>query len=504
MKSSKLVFSAALILALVVVVNMLLSQFSLRFDLTEDKQYTLSKATKNILKELTEPVTIKAYFSQGLKPEIAKTQIDFREILQEYSELSGGMLVYEFLDPNEEDAIMQEALQSGIQPVTISVREKNESSQQQAFMGALIQMGEDNEVIPFLQPGAPIEYALTSNIKKLAVLDKPSIGLIQGHGEPSIGEIAQVQNSLSILYQLEPLTLGGDPIPEKYNTLALVRPIDSIPPFQLQQLDDFLGRGGKLFIGLNRVNGDLTTSQGTEITTGLESWLKEKGVEVLNNFVADASCGSVSVRQQRGFFQMMNQIKFPYLPIIQKFADHPITKGLEAVILQFSSEVKFSGDSSLTFTPIAFSSANSGTSAPPLFFDIQKKWTDRELPRSGIPVAAVLEGNIVGNRASKMVVVGDGDFAVNGSQQQFQQQQPDNISLMVNSIDWLSDDTGLIDLRTKGVASRPINDMEESKQNTLRYLNFFAPIFLVLIYGFYRTQRRKDLRMKRMQERFVD
>ncbi len=503
MKSSKLVFSAALILALVVMVNLLLSQFSLRFDLTEDKQYTLSKATKDILSELSEPVTVKAYFSEGLKPEIAKTQIDFREMLQEYAELSNGMLVYEFLDPNESDEIMQEALQSQIQPVTISVREKNESSQQQAFMGAAIQMGEENEVIPFIQPGAPIEYALTSNIKKLSVLDKPAIGLIQGHGEPSVGEMMQVQNSLSILYQFEPVTIGNDAIPGKYQTLALVRPQDSIPPYQLQQLDAFLSRGGKLFVGINRVNGDLSTSQGSEITTGLEGWLQEKGITVSNNFIVDASCGSVSVRQQRGFFQMMNQIKFPYLPIIQKFGDHPITKGLEAVVMQFASELKFTGDSSLAFTPIAFTSAKSGTASAPLFFDVQKKWTDGELPRNSIPVAGVLEGNISGSQYSKLVVVSDGDFAVNGSQQQFQQQQPDNISLMVNSIDWLSDDTGLIDLRTKGVASRPIKQMEESEQNTLRYLNFLLPLVLVLIYGFFRMQRKKSLRIKRMGERYA-
>ena len=200
---------------------------------------------------------------------------------------------------------------------------------------------------------------------------------------------------------------------------------------------------------------------------------------------------------------MMNQIKFPYLPIIQNFADHPVTKGLEAVVLQFASELKFVGDSSISYTPIAFTSGKSGTSSTPLFFDVQKQWTDQDLPRASIPVAAVLEGNIVGDRLSKLVVVSDGDFAVNGPQQQSQQQQPDNISLMVNSIDWLSDDTGLIDLRTKGIASRPIKQMEESEQNMLRYMNFFLPLMLVIIYGFFRMQGKKSVRMKRMQEQYT-
>ena len=123
---------------------------------------------------------------------------------------------------------------------------------------------------------------------------------------------------------------------------------------------------------------------------------------------------------------------------------------------------------------------------------------------SGLIVGGVLEGNLVGNAYSRIVVIGDGDFPLSGQGRQGE----DNISLMVNSIDWLSDDTGLIELRTKGVASRPIgqeylSDEASSKRAFLKYLNFGLPILLVLIYGFIRVQRQKALRLKRMQERYV-
>ena len=75
---------------------------------------------------------------------------------------------------------------------------------------------------------------------------------------------------------------------------------------------------------------------------------------------------------------------------------------------------------------------------------------------SEIPVAVAMEGKIANNTFTKMVVFSDGDFAVNGEGQQTQQLQPDNVNLMTNAIDWLSDDTGLIELRTKGVTSRPL------------------------------------------------
>ncbi len=503
MKASNLIISSILILGIIVMANLLIGEFSFRLDLTEGGQYTLSRATKDIVSELQEPITVKAYFSEGLKPEIAKTRTDFRELLQEYAELSDDMVVYEFLDPNENDEVQNEALQAGVRPVTISVREKNEMSQQQAFMGAVLQMGEQNEVIPFIQPGAPLEYSLTTSIKKLSVLDKPSVGLIQGHGEPSIDEMMQVNQSLSVLYSFEPFALeGSEPVPPRFKTLALVRPQDSIPADQLAQLDAFLARGGNLFVALNRVDADMSQAYGSVLNTGLESWLMDKGIEVTDRFLVDATCGTVSVSQQMGPFTTVNQIQFPYIPIIQTFAEHPITKGLEAAILPFASELMYIGDSSLQYTPIAFSSAQSGTQTAPLVFDVQKQWTEGDFPRAAIPVAGVLEGNIVGSTPSKIVVVGDGDFPVNGPREQFQQQQPDNISLMVNSIDWLSDDTGLIELRTKGVVSRPIDQLEEGTQNFLKYLNFLLPIFLVLIYGFVRMQQKKITRIKRMEERY--
>ena len=99
-----------------------------------------------------------------------------------------------------------------------------------------------------------------------------------------------------------------------------------------------------------------------------------------------------------------------------------------------------------------------------------------------------------------MIVIADGDFPVNtGGQQQI---QPDNISLMVNSIDWLSDDTGLISLRTKGVSSRPIKQMEDSTRGVLKWLNFLLPIILVLIYGFIRYQYRRNQRVARMEANY--
>ncbi|MEM9857211.1 MAG: GldG family protein [Bacteroidota bacterium] len=492
--------SVVLIIGILLLINFISNDYFVRIDLTENNRFTLSQATEDIVQELLEPVTVKAYFSENLPPNIAQTRQDFKDLLIEYSSLSGGNLVYEFVNPNETPEAEQEAAQAGVSPVMINVREKDQVKQQKAFMGAVIQMGEQQDVIPFMQPGEAMEYALTTSIKKLAVVDKPTVGLIQGHGEPSIFDMQQVQQALSVLYNFENVTLtDSTAISDRIQTLALVAPKDTISPSHFNQLDAFLGRGGKLLVALNKVKGDLQSSLGQTIYTGLADWLKRKGVTVENKFVTDASSASVTVQQQQGPFRIQSQVQFPFLPIINTFEDHPITKGLEAVVLPFASPLVFSGDTTTNYIPLAYSSEQSGSANAPTYFNIQQQWTEADFPLSNQVVAAAIEGNFIGV-PSKMVIIGDGDFAINSRDGgQPQAVQPDNVSLLVNSIDWLSDDTGLIELRTKGVSSRPLDQLEDGTKASLKWLNFALPILLAIIYGVVRAQIRRVQRIKRME-----
>lgn len=490
-----------LIGGILLLINILSNQFFFRLDLTEDNQYTLSQATKDILKSLEDPVTVTAYFSEDLPADFAKTRRDFQDLLVEYSNLSKGMVDYEFISP-ETDEDKQGAAQNGIQPLLINVREKDQMSQKQAFMGAVLKMGEEQTSIPFIQPGGAMEYDLSTSIKRIAVVDKPSVGLVQGHGEPGLSELSQVYQELSILYNVENLDLGTEAsVADRFKAIAIVAPKDSFPADHLAKLDDYLSRGGNIFVAINTVEGDLQQSSGSPVTTGLETWLSEKGVQVENSFVVDASCGSVTVQQRQGFFSFQTPIQFPFLPLISTFPEHPITKGMEQVILAFASPVNYVGDGSTQFTPIMRTSEKSGTVNAPTFFNIQKKWAASDFPLSNQTVGGILEGNLSGGIPSKIVVIGDGDFPVTG--QQGRGQSKDNISLMVNSIDWLSDDTGLIELRTKGVATRPIDELEDGTRSTLKWANFLVPILVVIIVGVVRSQRQRSRRMKRMQESYV-
>ncbi len=498
-KTAKISSTILLIAVIVVIVNILSESYNFRVDLTEGREYTLGKATKSILKNLDKPVTVTAYFSKDLPPNIGNISDNLKDMLIEYGSRSKGMVVYKFVNPNEKETLEEEAVKNGIRPVMINVREKDQVKQQKAYLGAVVSLGSEKETIPFFQPGAAMEYALSTAIKKLSVTNKPEIAIIEGHGEPMLNELSQVFGELGVLYKVDALKMSDTTkISEKYKTIAIVRPTDTIPPAQLTEFDNYLARGGNIFIALNRVEGDFRSATGKVVTTGLEEWLARKGLAISDNFVIDTKCNSVTVQQQQGNFIMSSQVSFPYLPIISKFADNPVTKGLESVSLQFASPLSYTGDSTKKFTPIAFSSAKSGTQKAPLYFDIQKQWSESDFPMSGIAVAGILEGKLAGNVNSKIIVVTDGDFAVNGTQTGNQLPQ-DNVNLLVNSVDWLSDDTGLIDLRTKEVTSRPIREFPEGTRTLLKWLNFILPIVLVISYGFIRMQVNRNKRIKRME-----
>jgi len=503
MKNKKSIFTQILlIVAVLAVLNFLSDMFFFRLDFTADQRYTLSNATKDILRSLDEPVTVTAYFTEDLPPDYLASRQDFKDLLTEYANVSRGKVLYEFLDPGKDQAMEQKAVSQGIYPMQMNMREKDEVVLKKIYMGAIVQMGDKSEPIPAIQPGAAMEYDLSTAIKKLSVKSKPVIGLLQGHGEPGPGAMVQAMQAMDVLYTVEPVDLNRPDVHlKKYKTLAIIAPKDTIPPQNLALLDNYLANGGNLFIAMDRVKGDFTTVQGTAIETGLEKWLADKGLVVENNFVVDANCGSVSVRQ--GNFPIPVQVPFPYLPKIQTFADHPITAGLEQVMMQFASSITYTGDTANMYEPIAFSSDKSGTVAAPMYFEVNKRWGDKDFPLSKITVGAVLRGHLAGDAVSSIVLISDGQFPVNGEGQRPQQLPADNINLMVNSIDWLSDDTGLIELRTKGVTSRPLDPVDEAKKAFLKWLNFLLPIILILIYGIFRMQRRRNLRVKRMEQGYI-
>jgi len=494
-----------LIVGVIILINILSDRLFLRLDFTADKRFTLSKATKDILDSLKETATITAYISEELPSQFSQLRRDFKDELTEYSNRSKGKIMFEFINPNKDEATEQKTMEEGISPVMINVREKDQVKQQKAYIGAVIKYADQKEVIPFIQPGAAMEYSLSTSIKKMTLTNKPKIGFLEGHGETSVNSMIQVLQTLIVLYDVEPVNLKDSSSNlDKYKTLVIINPKDSIQPRYLKKLDDYLATGKSIYIAMNRVNADLQAFSGKEVNTGLEGWLDQKGIHVNPNFIIDQSCGNVMVNQQQGVINFQTQMSFPYIPLITKFAEHPATKGLTSVLLQFASSIDYTSKiSNVKFTPLAMTSEKSGTENTPLNIDIRRNWQLRDFPASRLTVAGLLSGKISGDKNSRIIIVSDGDFPENGEGKNAKKILPDNLNFIVNAIDWLSDDTGLIDLRTKEVNSRPLDQMSDGTKAFLKYLNFLLPIIMIIIFGIIRWQFRRNLRIKRMNENYI-
>lgn len=493
------------ILVIILIVNIISDKIFFRIDFTEDNRYTLSEATKNILDNLDETVTITAYFSEDLPAEVARSKREFKDLLTEYRNLSHGQVEFEFVNPSESEILEQEAVSAGIYPVMINVREKDQMKQQKAFLGAVVEKGSGKEVIPFVQPGMAVEYTLSSAIRKMSVSKRPVVGFLQGHGEPSPYEMQQVMAELSVLYDVKIVDLQRDvDALDSVVTLAIVASADTIQPAEFALIDKFMERGGRVFVAIDRTNADLEKLFASERNTGLEQWLLKKDISVDCKLAIDNFCANVNVQQQQGMHRVNVQQQFPYIPFISNFSSHSITNGLEQVQLQFASPVVYTGDSSAVFTPLIYTSDKSATLNVPTNIDVQRQWGSRDFPLAEIPLGGVLEGTIGGVPDSKMVVIGDGDFALNGNPRQPHQQSDDNISLFVNSIDYLSDDTGLIDLRTKYVTSRQLDQLDDGVRSFVKWFNVLLPIALVVLIGIIRSQQQRNRRIKRMEEGYVE
>lgn len=497
MNRKSIIIQMGIMLAIILVANLISTELYFRLDFTEDNRYTFSEATKEVIDEVNGVITVKAYFSEDLPPQLMKNKQDFQDQLVEYENRSEGNIVFEFVNPNESEELERDAQQNGISPVMINVTERDQVQQMRAYMGAVLKMDDRSEIIPLIQPGAAMEYAITTAIKKISIADKPKLGLIQGYGEPSLQAIPQLMEQLTVLYDVEPFRISDTTmVPSYYRSLIWINPKDSVDGRDFAKLDRYLAEGGGLFIAHSAVEGDLQQgllSQSMDV--GLNSWLAKKGVSIGGQFVIDAQCASVNVQQRQGFFTINSQVEFPYFPNVNNFAEHPITKGLESVMFPFVSAIDFNtSDTSWAQIPIVYSSENSGIVAPPTYIDVQRKWAESDFQAGAQILAAGLD-----NGRSKLVVVANGAFCVNGEGQRPQQQNEDNINLASNAIDWIADDTGLINLRTKGITSRPLDTVEDSSKAMIKYGNVFAPIFLILVYAFIRKQRNQRRRQRWMQ-----
>lgn len=490
--------SAILIFGLIlVVINLIGLNLFGRVDLTDDGVYSLSDASIDVVENLDDPVTVTVFFTDNLPVPYSSNRRFLNDKLDDYGAYGGRNFQYRFVDPNNDEKMREEAARFQIPPVQIQVIEKDNVQLRNAYMGLAIQYGGERETIPVIQNLATLEYDITSAVRRLTRDEAPRVGFLSGHGEPDPTEAMQgLYQNLSRNYTVEKTSITNGVIENPPAALLVVAPTDTIPSQDLRALDNYIMNGGRVGFLLNRVRADLQAGQASLLSTGLEDMLAAYGMGLEDNLIMDKQSSVVTVQRRQGFFNLQQQIPYPFFPISTSFnPDNMMVSRLRDVMFYFVSTV----DTSLVLPEgvdrelLIYSSSQSSTQKG--FFFIQPIFEQAEFSDGPFVMSADYRGVFPSaydagrtSLTTRLVLVGDGDFL----NESIIGPVPGNTEFGLNLVDWLVQDEALLTIRSKKIEARSLDEVSDGLKPWIKYGNMLGPVLIVILFGLIRWRRRKS------------
>lgn len=482
--------------AILVVVNLISLNIFGRLDLTDDRVYSLSGASKDIVEELEDPVTITAFFSADLPAQFASNRRFLKDKLNDYRAYGGQNIEYQFIDPGEDEDLRSEAGRLGIPPVQIQVIESDNVQLKNAYMGVVVEYENNRETIPVIQDLSRLEYDLTSAIRRLTREEQPIAGFWAGHGEPDpMQNMQTLEQSLATNYEVQ-VSMGVDlEGANRPDVLLVIAPTDTIPEEDLQALDGYIMGGGRVGFLLNRVAANLQAGQAAELNIGIEPLLANYGIVLTPNLIMDEESSVVTVQRRQGFFNISQQMQYPLFPVATRFnSENQMVNRLQDLMFYFVSSVDTSAalPTGVTREPLIYSSPQSGLQQG--FFMLQPTETSATLSGGPYLLGAAFTGTFpsaytsgLASQPTRLVVVGDGDFV----NETIVPPRGGSAQFGLNLVDWLAQDEALLSIRSKSIAPRTLRDVSEGVRPVIKYSNMIGPLLIVVLLGLARWRRRR-------------
>ena len=509
-KSTREVLGQTLLyLVVIVFVNVVASGWFIRLDLTGGKINTLSPATEKLLKSLKDRLIVRVYFNSDLPSPYSSNRRALMDILQEVRNLSGGKLEYEINDPTS-DAEVSKATSEGIPQVQVQVVNNDKLEVKRAFMGLVLEYRAQKQTIPVIEDLSNFEYDIASRIDRLINTRKKTIAIAQANGEPSFEDFQKAQEALSNRYTLLPVDLK-QPVPDSVSALVMIQPTMTFADSQLYNLDQFMMKRGRAAFLMSMVNATMQSQYATDLNLDLSQIFSSYGFEIKKDLVRDAQCASVSVMQREAGLTFQTEIPHPYIPIVNDLEkSFAVTQNLHQVILPFVSEIDTmpAHNLYLEVTPFATSSRRSGTQAGFYDLDPGAQFTRAMFENQNLLLGAAISGKIktvIPDTAKyvsstrktegdeRIIVMGNGNFV-----KDMFLSNPENLSLFLNIVDYLTDDLGLISIRSKLFLPGPLKPVSEAGRATTKDMIVgLPPLFILgfgLIYWRKTVNRRKAYR----------
>ena len=546
--------SVLIILAIVVLANVIGSSFFHRFDLTKDKRYTLSSTALNIIKQVQNPLSIKVYLQGDLPAEFKRLQQETKQLLEEFQAYNNN-IVFEFVDPLEsEDTSMdniKELYRKGLTPINITVDDKGKQSQAMVFPWAIAVYDNKEVNIPLLKNimGASttqkvigsvqhLEYSIAEGLNKITKAKQKKIAVIKGNGQLQDILMAKFLLQVRESYFIGPFTLDSvakNPIGslealQKYDLAVIAKPTETFTDAEKQVLDQFIINGGKTLWLIEQVSAEMDSLYNPSGATlayprdlNLNDMFFKYGIRINPDVVKDEQGSPIKLATgEQGSSTQFQEFNWKFAPQVYPNSLHPIVKNLGGIKFDFANSIDTlkNGIKKTILLESSQYSKKIGTPAEINLNIVAEETSPNDYLNKGkIPLSVLLEGSFrsmfenrvlpfeqktfqAKGKENKMIVIADGDLIKNQLDKNLQPVELgydqrsgnlyDNKDFLMNCVNYLLDDTGLINIRSKDL-DLPLLDKEKVYENYTRtqILTIGLPILILVLFGVVFTFLRK-------------
>ncbi len=542
--NKKYITTLVITLVVIFIVNLISSNVYKRFDLTKDKRYTLSEAAKQTLTTVDAPIIIDVFLEGDFPSEFRRLRDETRQILEEFA-VSNSNLVFNFINPIEEEATRQRNLQQlaqrGMQPFQITVQENGKTSQEVVIPWALASYNEQTVIVPLIKNkiGASdqelvngsiqnLEYVFAEAFKKLVTPKEKKIAVLRGNQQLADAYVADFLQKLGEHYFLAPFTLDSVAShPQKtlkdlsnYDLIISAKPMQPFTEEEKYVLDQYTMQGGKSLWLTEAVVMDkdsLYNNSGKAVAImkdlNLTDFFFKYGVRINPVMVNDLYSAPITLAIGEGNNAQFQPVQWPYSPLAANNPNHPITTNINPVRFDFASQID-TLKNSVDKTILLRSSQLTKLVGVPNEVDLDIVTQEPDPKTYTNPhqtLAVLLEGeftSVYKNRvkpfqlnndktqseSTKMIVIADGDVIKNdvikGKPQELgfdrmTGRRFGNTEFLQNAVNYLLNDDGLINLRTKEVALQFLDPQKIEKEKAKwQIVNIALPLIILVLFGF--------------------
>jgi len=524
-----------------------------RFDLTKDQRYTLSESALNVVSELDSPIIIDVFLEGDDFPsEFRRLQTETKQLLEEFTAYN-SQIKFSFINPLADDSTreknMQQLSERGLKPMQLSVQENGKTSQEVIFPWALASFNDKTVIIPLIKNkiGASqqelvtnsvqnLEYAFADGFNKLLNPKNKNIAILKGNNQLEDRYLENFILTLSEYYNIAPFTLDSVANnPRKtleqlndYHLVISAKPTDAFSEKEKLVLDQYTMNGGKSLWLIDAVameKDSLYNEAGSSFSTArdlnLGDFFFKYGIRINPVLVSSMYSAPITLAIGEGSESQFQHLQWPYSPFALSNNNHPIVNNINLVRFDFANQID-TLKNNIKKTILLESVPESKLDGTPeeISLNIVTQQPDPAIFNKGSQTLAVLlEGeftSVYNNRIkpfklsnekyssvpTKMIVIADGDvikndIGRNGAQElgfdRWTGQLYGNKEFLLNAVNYLLNDNGLINIRTKNIEVAFLDQQKIANQKlTWQLTNVVLPLLLLGGFGFiFNYLRRK-------------